>query len=207
MLRQLRSASPVVKGAVAFSFTLAALWAVLVLLLEEPISWMGACIVSLLIGAAACDRARGNGQSAPQRLLAQQRLAVRVVFSFLSGMLLLWAIPLVLDVERMSWVVVLGTAALGTVHGEFVRSDEVQRRAGKQALWSRQDRLMLGLSTVALVISSVMLVKWGLPSSVREWLMLGFIYAFPIVMLLWVFLRPRAEQARPQDFLDRPSAI
>jgi hypothetical protein len=207
MLRRLYSASPLAGGITAFAFALAALWAVLVLLLGEPISWVGACIVSLLIGAAAFDRARCKGQTAPQRFLAQQRLAVRVVFSFLSGVLLLWAIPLLLGMERLPWLVVLGTAALGAVHGEFARSDQAQQRAGKLIRWSRQDKLMLGLSTVALVIYSVALVKWGLPASGREWLAMGFVYAFPVAMLLWVFLRARAERARSPDFPHHPPAI
>ncbi len=207
MLRERRSASPLLKGTVAFAFTLAALWAVMVLLLEEPISPVGACIVSLLIGVATFDRARGNGQTAPQRFLARKRLEVRVVFSFLSGVLLLWTIPLLLGMERLPWLVVLGTAAIGAMHGEFVRSDEVQRRASRKAQWSREDRLMLALSTVALVIYSVTLVKWGLPATLREWLMLGFVCAFPVVMLFWVFLRSRGERVHPRNLPDHPSAI
>ena len=203
--RRFRSASPLLRGIAASVTALAGLWAVLVLLLEIPISWAGACLVSLLIGAAVFDRARGNGQTTEQRLLARQPRGVRVVISFVFGALLLWALPLTLGMERLSWIVVLGTAALVTVHGELVRADEAQQKAGRHSSWSRQDKLMLGISTMALVVYSLAFMNWGLPTGLREWLAMGFVWAFPVAMLLWVFFRPRGEPTRPRSLPSHPS--
>lgn len=192
-----RSASPLLKGVVAFAFTLAALQAVLGFLVEEPISWVRAGVVSLFIGAAVFDRARGNGRSTPQRFLDRQPRRVRVVLHFAFGVLLLWAIPLVLALDPLPWAVTLGTAALLVVHTELARLDERQREAGRPARWSREDRLMLGLSAVALVVYAVALTRWGLPTSAREWISMAFVFAFPVGMLLWVFFHPRKGPDRP----------
>ena len=193
-----RSTPPLVKAAAGFALSLAALWALFVLLLEESISWPGLLIVSLMIGAIVFDVARNRGPHLLQRFLARQPMWLRVVLHFILVALLFLSIPLLLGIDEMKWPVVLGTSALVVFGGELARRDQADRAVGKQsARWSRQDKLMLGISVSALLIYSVAFSRWGTPTSVREWLALGLIYALPVAMLLWVLLRRRKGQDLP----------
>lgn len=187
-----RPVPPLVKGAAAFALSLAALWAIFFLLLQEGISWPGLLILSLITGAITFDVARNRGETALQRFFARQPTWLRVILHFLLSVLLFSAVLLLLDVEHLKWPVVLATSALVVFGSELERRDEADRTAGKQdARWSRQDKLMLGIGIIALVIYSAMLTVWGLPTNLREWLILGFVFAFPVATLLFVLLRRR----------------
>jgi hypothetical protein len=187
-----RSVPPLIKGAVAFALSLAALWAIFFLLLQESISWPGLLILPLVIGAIAFDVARNRGPTALRRFFARQPMWLRVIFHFVLGALLFSSVLLLLGTEHLSWPVVLATSALVVFGSELARRDEADRTAGRQdARWSRQDKLMLGVGISGLVIYSVLLTAWGLPANIREWLILGFVYAFPVATLLFVLLRRR----------------
>ncbi len=187
-----RSVPPLIKGAVAFALSLAALWAIFFLLLQESISWPGLLILPLVIGAIAFDVARNRGPTALQRFFARQPMWLRAIFHFVLVALLFSSVLLLLGTEHLSWPVVLATSALVVFGSELARRDEADSTAGRQdARWSRQDKLMLGVGISGLVIYSVLLTAWGLPANIREWLILGFVYAFPVATLLFVLLRRR----------------
>jgi hypothetical protein len=116
---------------------------------------------------------------------------LRVIFHFVLGALLFSSVLLLLGTEHLSWPVVLATSALVVFGSELARRDEADTAGRQDARWSRQDKLMLGVGISGLVIYSVLLTAWGLPANIREWLILGFVYAFPVATLLFVLLRRR----------------